>query len=766
MLDTPNEQSSSHPQNNVLKNFVAYDIENEKKILKKEYRYLLKILKPRLNKNSENLLRRAFDMSVAAHSTTRRKSGELYIFHPIAVAKIVVEEIGLGLTSAICGLMHDTVEDTELTIEDIRRAFNNEIADIIEGLTKISGLIEHSNSSIQIENFKKLILTISKDIRVILIKIADRLHNMRTMDSMRTDKQQKIASETLFLYAPLANRIGLNNIKTELEDLSLKYLEPKAYREIALKLKETKRQRNKYIANFIAPIQEDLQKRGIEFDMYGRPKSIYSIWNKIKNKSIPFEEVFDLLAVRIILDVPLELEKMACWNVYSIITSRYIPVVERMRDWISKPKSNGYEALHITVMSDSGKFIEVQIRTKRMNEIAEKGIAAHYLYKEGNTKANPIDEWLKKIADKVKYGEDTSAELVNDFKMDLYNDEVYVFTPKGELKTLPLGSTVLDFAYEIHSEVGNKCIGAKINHKLVPINYVLENGNQIEILTSQKQKPREEWLQQVKTSKARGAIKSALKQKIRILAQDGKAILSKKLAAYNISYNDSNIVTLMDFYKYSDTLVFLSDIANHDVDLTKIKSLQVISGILKLPKTIEETKEKESDEVLVKIKETLKHNSNLLILGEDSSKIIYDFAVCCTPIPGDDVFGFITINDGVKIHRVNCPNAVNLMSKYNYRIVKTKWSSGTHLSFLTGIVINGIDDMGLINTITNIISKEHNVNIRAISIESEDGIFEGQIKLYVENSEQLDSIVANLLKVDGIIQVRRVEDDGTVSSLT
>ncbi len=743
-------------------NFELYDLENEKKLISKEYRKLLRTLKNRLNPSSKKSLRHAFDMAVDAHSKTRRKSGELYIFHPIAVAQIVTEEIGLGVTSAICALLHDTVEDTDLAIEEIQISLGNEVAKIVEGLTKISHMID-TTSSMQIENYKKLIITLAEDVRVILIKIADRLHNMRTMDAMAPDKQKKIASETLFLYAPLANRIGLHAIKTELEDLSLKYLEPKDFREIALKLKETKRQRTKQINEFIQPIEERLNKLGYKFKIYGRPKSIYSIWNKIHKKDVPFEEVFDLLAVRIILDVPLDKEKQECWNVYSIITESYIPSSERLRDWISKPKSNGYEALHTTVMGPSGKFIEVQIRTSRMDEVAERGVAAHLFYKEGKTgnEKNPVDEWLKKMSEKLKASNDNASDLVDDFKLDLYNEEIYVFTPKGDLKMMPQGSTILDFAFEIHSGVGRKCIGAKVNHKLVPISHKIENGTQIEILTSGKQKPNEDWLNIVTTSKAKSAIKNSLKSEIRTEAALGKEILLRKLSAIHAVYNQENLQILVNHYKYTNHLSLLCDIKNEKINLQEIKKFKVVAGIIKLdkPKRIKENNTDLSDkDVIQKVKETLKKNSDLLIMGEDSSKIKYSYASCCNPIPGDDVFGFITINEGVKIHRINCPNAVQLMSKYNYRIVKTKWSQSKEIAFLTGFKLNGIDGLGLINKMTKIISEDHNVNIRSISIESEEGIFEGTVKLYVNDIEQLETLISNLKTLDGVIDIKRIEE--------
>jgi GTP pyrophosphokinase len=744
-------------------NLTKFDFENEKKLISKEYRSLLKGMGKNLNRTSKKHIRTAFDMAVEAHSKMRRKSGELYIFHPIAVARIVSEEMGLGEISVISALLHDTVEDTEITVEDLELTFNKEIANIVDGLTKISGIID-TNSSIQAENYRKLIVTLSEDVRVILIKIADRLHNMRTMDSMAPDKQAKIASETLFLYAPLANRIGLHAIKTELEDLSLKYIEPKAYREIALKLKETKRQRTRHINEFIKPIEETLHAKGYQFTIHGRPKSIYSIWNKINNKHVPFEEVFDLLAIRIVVDTLPENEKQDIWNIYSIVTENYIPNPERLRDWVSKPKSNGYEALHTTVMGPQGRFIEVQIRSKRMDEIAEKGVAAHYFYKEGKNPPadnSPIDEWLKKISEKIKHADENALDFVNDFKLELYNKEIYVFTPKGELKLMPFGSTVLDFAYEINSDLGNRCIGAKIKHKLVPLTYKLTNGSQIEILTSNKQKPNEDWLNIVTTAKAKSSIKSAFKYTLKELAKDGKEILTRKLHAIDAKYNDQNLQTLLNLYKETNSLIFLSKIAEGNFALNELKKLEVVGGLIKIakPKKVEDEASKNltDKEIIKKVKETLKENSDILIMGEEGSMIKYSYASCCNPIPGDEVFGFITLNDGVKIHRLNCPNAINLMSKYNYRVVKTKWSQSKEISFLTGFKINGIDDVGLVNNMTAIISEQHHINIRSISIDSEEGIFEGTVKLYVENIEQLEEVIENLKKMDGVLSIKRID---------
>lgn len=738
------------------------DLELENKAIAKEYRALLKGLKDRLKKGDKENLRLAFEMALEAHKEMRRKSGEPYIYHPIAVARIVSEEMGLDVKSVICALLHDTVEDTELTVEDIEIAFDKETGKIVEGLTKIAEIFD-KQGSLQAENFRKLILTLVDDLRVILIKIADRLHNMRTLDSMPSEKQMKIASETLFLYAPLAHRIGIYSIKSELEDLSLKYTDKKAYREIALKLRETKRQRSKFINEFIKPIKEDLIKKGYQFEIHGRPKSIYSIWNKIKNKGVPFEEVFDLLAIRIILDTLPEEEKSACWGVYSVITDSYLPSPGRLRDWISNPKSNGYEALHTTVMGPQGKWVEVQIRSRRMHEIAEKGVAAHYFYKEGSSLAenNAVDDWLKRISSILNNPDSNALDFVNDFKLDLISEEIYIFTPKGDLKMLPKGATALDFAFEIHSGIGKKCLGAKVNHKLVPLSYPLKNGDQIEILTSIKQKPTEDWLNFVSTTKAKSQIKQALKDEKRVIGEQGKEVLIRKLNSIKAEYNDANINTLMHHFKVSNTLDLHHDISLGKIKLDDLKNFEIKGGIIKTLKELAINPKPiaiNDHDVVKTVKETLKKNAELMIMGENSNKIQFSYAHCCNPIPGDDVFGFITLNEGIKIHRTNCPNAVNLMSKYSYRVVKTKWTKEKDIAFLTGIKINGIDDVGLINKMTNIISGELKINIRSFSIESEDGIFEGLVKIYVEDISQLDLLIEKLKSLDGVLSVHRIEE--------
>src|ERR1041385_1046506 len=549
--------------------------EQEKRLILRQYRALLKVLGPKLKKGDEELIRRAFEISADAHKTMRRKSGEPYILHPIAVAMICVEEIGLGVRSTICSLLHDTVEDTDVTIEDVEREFGTEIARIVDGLTKISNVID-TNSSQQAENFKKILLTLTDDPRVILIKLADRLHNMRTLDSMKREKQLKIASETVYVYAPLAHRMGLYTIKTEMEDLAMKYLEPETYKEIAQKLAETKRERTKFINEFIKPLNEKLEKTGFDFEIYGRPKSIHSIWTKMKKKGVAFEEVYDLFAIRVILNSPPEREKEDCWKVYSLITDEYIPSPERLRDWLSNPKSNGYEALHTTVMGLEGRWVEVQTRTKRVNEIAEKGLAAHWKYKEGGADESRFDKWFQQIREVISSEGTDSIDFLQDFKTSFLAEEIYVYTPKGDVKMLPVGSTALDFAFAIHSEIGGKCIGAKVNHKLVPISHKLRSGDQVEIITSNKQKPSEDWLTFVVTAKAKSKIKDALKEEKRKVAEDGKYALQKKLEGMGAAFAQHNIEELMNWYKLSSPLDLFYQIAIKNIDLKDLKEFKVV----------------------------------------------------------------------------------------------------------------------------------------------------------------------------------------------
>lgn len=733
--------------------------EQERKLILREYRSLLRSLKLKLKPGDKDLLRMAFEMSADAHKTMRRKSGEPYILHPLAVAKICVEEIGLGVRSSICALLHDTVEDTDITLEDVEREFGGEIARIVDGLTKISNVID-VNASQQAENFKKILLTLTDDPRVILIKLADRLHNMRTLESMKREKQLKIASETVYVYAPLAHRMGLYNIKTEMEDLAMKYMEPETYKEIARKLAETKRERTKYINEFIRPIKEKLEKGHFNFEIQGRPKSIHSISNKIKKKGVSFEEVYDLFAIRIILDSPPEKEKEDCWKVYSMITDEYTPSPERLRDWLSNPKSNGYEALHTTVMGPQGRWVEVQIRTKRMNEIAEKGLAAHWKYKEGASDESRFDKWFQQIREMIGNQETDSIDFLQDFKTSFLAEEIYVYTPKGDVKMLPVGSTALDFAFAIHSAIGVKTIGAKVNHKLVPISHKLRSGDQVEIITSNKQQPSEDWLAFVVTAKARGRIKDALKEEKKKVADEGKYTLQRKLEGVGASMQQANIDELVQYYKLSSNLELFYQIAIKNIDLREIKDFKVTGDRIEAPKPVKPVIEQKQESAPAQFTNNhQKKDAELIIFGESSDRIVYNLANCCKPIPGDDVFGFITTGKGLTIHRTNCPNATKLLSNYGHRVVKTKWAKNKEISFLTGVKIVGMDDVGVVNKITMLISGELRINIAALTIEAREGLFEGNIRLYVHDKEELDNLVQSLRSLPGIESVERYDTE-------
>ncbi len=729
--------------------------EQEKKLILREYRALLRSLKPKLKPGDKELIRQAFEMAADAHKTMRRKSGEPYILHPLAVAQICVEEIGLGVRSTICALMHDTVEDTDITLDDVQREFGTEIARIVDGLTKISNVID-VNGSQQAENFKKILLTLTDDPRVILIKLSDRLHNMRTLESMKREKQLKISSETVYVYAPLAHRMGLYNIKTEMEDLAMKYLEPDTYKEIARKLSETKRERTRYINEFIRPIKDKLEKGEYKFEIQGRPKSIHSIWNKMKKKGVTFEEVYDLFAIRIILDSPQEREKQDCWSVYSMITDEYTPSPERLRDWLSNPKSNGYEALHTTVMGPQGKWVEVQIRTLRMNEIAEKGLAAHWKYKEDTADESRFDKWFQQIREVLNAQDTDSIDFLQDFKTSFLAEDIYVYTPKGDVKMLPIGSTALDFAFSIHSAVGSKCIGAKVNHKLVPISHKLRSGDQVEIITSSKQKPNEDWLGFVVTAKAKTKIKDALKEVKRTIAEDGKYTLQKKLEGMGAAFSQHNIDELTNFYKLNSSLDLFYDIAVRSIDLKELKEFQVLGDKIEAPKPLRLPVEIKGDAALSSLG---KKDAELIIFGESSDKIMYTLANCCKPIPGDDVFGFVTTGKGLTIHRTNCPNAAKLLASYGHRVVKTKWAKNKEISFLTGLKITGLDDVGVIHKITNLISGELKINISALTVEAKEGIFHGNIKVFVHDKEELEELVSRLMKLNGIQSVDRYDTE-------
>lgn len=734
------------------------DEEKEKKEILRKYRSLLRALKPKLKPGDKEQVRSAFEMAVEAHKTMRRKSGEPYILHPIAVATICVEEIGLGVTSSVCALLHDTVEDTDVTLQQIQREFGSEIAKIVDGLTKIANVLD-ANTSQQAENFKKILLTLTDDPRVILIKLADRLHNMRTLESMKREKQLKISSETVYVYAPLAHRMGLYNIKTELEDLAMKYMEPDSYRYIAQKLDNTKRERTRYINDFIRPLKEKLSNAGFNFEIYGRPKSIHSIWNKMKKKGVSFEEVYDLFAIRIILDSPADHEKEECWKVYSLVTDEYIPAPERLRDWLSNPKSNGYEALHTTVMGPHGKWVEVQIRTKRMNDIAEKGLAAHWKYKEGATEENRFDKWFQQIRDMLANQDSNSIDFLQDFKVSFLAEEIYVYTPKGDIKMLPVGSSALDFAFAIHTKVGESCIGAKVNHKLVPISHKLRSGDQVEIITSSKQKPKAEWLNYVTTTKAKSKIKDSLKEEKRKIGDEGRMALIKKMEQLGVTPTQQHFEEIAAHYKVNSTLDLFYDIAIKRIDINDVKDWNYSGDKIIFPKVVEKPV---YEEKITATKGLPKKDTELIIFGESSDKIMYSLANCCKPIPGDDVFGFITQGEGLKIHRTNCPNAARLLANYGHRVVKTKWVKNKEISFLTGVKIIGLDDVGVINKITNLISGILKININALTIEAKDGLFEGNVKVYVHDKDELETLVNKLIELPGIESVERYDTEATV----
>ena len=735
---------------------MVIDTEQEKREIISRYRRLLRKAKPILKDGDAKLIKKAFTISLEAHKDMRRKSGEPFIFHPLAVAEICVEEIGLGTTSIVSALMHDVVEDTDIELVDIERMFGKKITRIIDGLTKIRGVFEYGTSQ-QAENFRKMLFTLSEDVRVILIKLADRLHNMRTLDSMPRNKQLKVANETIYLYAPLAHRLGLNAFKTELEDLYLRFTDRQVYDSIAQNIDETKAVRTKFIKQFMVPIKDELDKLKIGYEIIGRPKSIYSIWNKMRKQNIPFEEVFDLFAIRIILDTAPDHEKALCWQVYSIVTDYYTPNPNRLRDWISTPKSNGYESLHTTVMAKNGQWVEVQIRSTRMDEIAEKGYAAHWKYKDTNTTAESnLEKWLARVRDLLEQNDHSALDFVDDFKGNLFSEEVFVFTPKGELKTLPYGCTALDFAFDIHTQVGSKCIGAKVNNKLVPINYVLKNGDQIEILTSQKQKPHEDWLRFVVSSKAKARIKDELKEDKKKLAEEGKEIVIRKLRQGKEEPTPQLMEQMREYFKMSANFDLYYRVGKGFITSADIKKFLENKPLSFKPRTnnnhVAEPKIPETE-----IGKPRSRYDDLLLIGEDMDVVDYKLAKCCTPIPGDDVFGFVTVNEGIKIHRTNCPNAPELLSHHGNRVVKAKWTSQHEVAFLTGLKIRGTDRVGLINDVTKIISEELKVNMSSMSIHTDTGIFEGEIMLYVNDTRHLEQMIEKLRSVEGVVKASRFD---------
>tara|TARA_R110002050_G_scaffold188530_2_gene323002 strand:+ start:14059 stop:16278 length:2220 start_codon:yes stop_codon:yes gene_type:complete len=735
------------------------ETEQENGAIAKAYKELLKVSYRTLSDDDKKLIRHAFDVSLSAHKNQRRKSGEAYIFHPLAVARIVAKEIGLDATSIAAALLHDVVEDCdEYDIKDIERLFGDTVAKIVDGLTKISSLSKDQDMdvSMQAENFRKMLLTLNDDVRVIIIKIADRLHNMQTMDAMRPDKQIKIASETIYIYAPLAHRIGLYNIKTELEDLGMKYLEPDVYNDILNKIKESKEEQDLYIKEFSDVIKISLDKEHLDYTIKGRPKSIYSIRRKMLKQGVSFDEVYDKFAIRIIYKSDLENEKFLAWKIYSIVTDHFRPNPIRLRDWISSPKSTGYEALHITVMGPKGRWVEVQIRSDRMNEIAEKGYAAHYKYKEDSEKEDNLESWINKLQEALENPEGNAVDFVEQFKLNLYSQEIFVFTPKGELKSLPKGATALDFAFNIHSEVGMKTRGAKVNGKLVPLSHVLQSGDQLDIITSESAKPNPNWLDYATTARARSKIKSALKEDRKGIAEDGKEVLRRKLKQLKITLNEASTNELVSFFKLKTSLDLFYRVGIGTIDNVMLKNYassrsNALMSFFKNKITRKANIKKEDIE-----KDEITSNYDSLVFGKEEEKLEYKFANCCNPIPGDDVFAFLTVAEGLKVHKKNCPNAISLQSNYAYRIMIAKWIDSSQQEFLVQIRLTGIDHIGLVNEITKEISSNMHVNMKSLNFESDDGLFIGKVSLVVKNNTLVKKLIEKLKKINGIDKVSRI----------
>jgi guanosine-3',5'-bis(diphosphate) 3'-pyrophosphohydrolase len=735
---------------------VEIDIEKENKAIAQEYKELLRISYQTLTPEDKKLIRKAFDVAVEAHQDQRRKSGEAYIFHPIAVAKIVAGEIGLGATAIAAALMHDVVEDTDITIEDIEKLFNPKVAQLVAGLTKIAQVQKDMNISMQAENFRKMLLTLNDDVRVIIIKLADRLHNMQTMESMVDYKQVKIASETLYIYAPLAHRLGLYNIKSKLEDLGLKYTEPAVYNDIVSKIKETKEEQDQYIKNISDVLKKSLDEEGVEYVIKGRPKSIYSIRRKMAAQNVSFDEVYDKFALRIIYKSNLHDEKFLAWKIYSVVTDHYRPSPSRLRDWISSPKSTGYEALHITVMGPLGRWVDIQVRSERMDEIAEKGYAAHYKYKQGATEESGLDVWLNLLKEALESSETNAVDFVEDFKMNLYAKEIYVFTPKGEIKSLPKGATSLDFAFSVHSEIGIKTRGTRVNGRLVPLNHELKSGDQIEIITSQNQKPTINWLDYVTTSRAKNKIRNVLNENTKKIAEDGKETLSRKLKHLKITLNEQTVNELVVFMKLKTSLDLFYRVGIGSIDNQQLKDFaaQKSNSFMNFFKNkIKRSPTVNPDAVH---KDVITNNYDMLVFGAEQDKLDYKLSTCCNPIPGDPVFGFVTINEGIKVHKRDCPNAISMQSNYAYRIMQAKWIDSSQQDFKAILEITGMDSLGLTNELTRVISNNMHVNIQSISLSGEAGIFNGTLAVIVPNNTVLKKLIDNIKKIDGVDKVTRV----------
>tara|TARA_B110000977_G_scaffold201819_1_gene298958 strand:+ start:724 stop:2931 length:2208 start_codon:yes stop_codon:yes gene_type:complete len=730
------------------------DIIAENKAIAKEYKELLRISYQSLSEDDKKLIRLAFDTAVEAHSDQRRKSGEAYIFHPIAVAKIVASEIGLDAASIAAALLHDVVEDTSYTLPDIERLFGPVVAKIVNGLTKIAHLKKDMNISQQAENFRKMLLTLNDDVRVIIIKIADRYHNMLTMDSMPEYKQLKIASETLYIYAPLAHRIGLYNIKTALEDLSLKYTEPEVFYDISDKIEDSKEEQQKYIDDFTGSIKNSLAKEKFKYTIKGRMKSIFSIRRKMLKQQVTFDEIYDKFAIRIVYASAPEDEKFLAWKIYSIVTDHFTPNPVRLRDWITSPKTTGYEALHITVMGPKGKWIEVQIRSERMHEIAEKGYAAHFKYKHGAQKEQGIDLWLNRLQEALENDNINAVDFVEEFKLNLYSKEIFVFTPKGELKSLPKGATPLDFAFSIHTQIGSKTRGAKVNGKLVPLNTTLNSGDQVDVITSESAKPTQNWLNYATTARARSKIKTALKEAKKAIAEEGKEILRRKLKSQKINLNEDTVNKLVTFFKLKTSLDLYYRVGGGIIDNVKLKEFAASYNNAFISFFKNKIRRNPIPEDIDK--EELSSNLDTLVFGKDEEKLPYKLSPCCNAIPGDEVFGFISINDGIKVHKKNCPNAISLQSNYAYRIIASNWIDASQEEFVAEIALNGLDNLGLVSNITKVISNQMNVNMRSINFNTDGGTFSGKIKVVVKNNDTLKKLIGNLKHINGIEKVSRL----------
>jgi len=736
----------------------AEDIKKENATIAREYKELLKVSYRHLSTDDKRLIRKAFDIAVDGHKNQRRKSGEAYVFHPISVAKIVASEIGLDATSIASALLHDVVEDSpDYTINDIEQLFGENVAKIVNGLTKISSLKKDKDISLQAENFRKMLLTLNDDVRVIIIKIADRLHNMQTIHSLREDKQLKIASETLYIYAPLAHKIGLYNIKSDLEDLALKYTEPEVYDSILLKIKESKEEQDLYIVKISSILDKALIKEKIKYSIKGRPKSIYSIRRKMQRQGVSFDEVYDKFAVRIIYKSGLKNEKFLAWKIYSIVTDFFRPNPTRLRDWISSPKSTGYEALHITVMGPEGRWVEVQIRSERMNEIAEKGYAAHYKYKQSDSNNDEtLEDWISKLQEVMVNPEANAVDFVEEFKLNLYAKEIFVFTPNGDLKSLPKEATPLDFAFSIHTEIGLKTRGAKVNGKLVPLNYKLQSGDQVSIITSENAKPNSNWLDYATTGRAISKIKSSLKEDKKIIAEEGKEILRRKLKQLKISLDQNSINELVNYFNLQTSLdlFYRVGISSIDNGMLKKYSASRSNVLVSFIKNKISRKKSINSEILNNEEITSKYD--MLVFGREQEKLNYKLSMCCNPIPGDKVFGFLSIKDGIKVHKKICPNALSLQSNYAYRIIDAKWIDSSQQVFRAVIKLTGIDEKGLVSNVTELISGNMNVNIKSIKFDTDSGTFNGEIAIDVNNNNFVTKLMNRLKKIKGIEKVSRI----------